>query len=90
MFEALLADDSSRLLMRKLLAGAGMQFNEEAFEEQVMLSMGSTKPCHHMMSWDDAPHALHTCAPNSILHCTKQPFKQPFSSIVLFLVQFEC
>jgi hypothetical protein len=38
-FEALLADDSSRLLMRKLLAGAGMEFDEEAFEEQVKLHM---------------------------------------------------
>lgn len=35
MFEALLANPASRTLMRKLLAGAGMPFNEEAFEEQI-------------------------------------------------------
>lgn len=34
-FEALLANPASRTLMRQLLKGAGMPFNEEAFEEQV-------------------------------------------------------
>ena len=34
-FEALLANQSSRQLMRRLLKGAGMPFNEAAFEEQV-------------------------------------------------------
>lgn len=34
-FEALLANPASRTLMRGLLKGAGMPFNEEAFEEQV-------------------------------------------------------
>jgi hypothetical protein len=34
-FEALLANPASRSLMRQLLKGAGMPFNEEAFEEQV-------------------------------------------------------
>jgi hypothetical protein len=34
-FEALLSNPASRTLMRKLLAGAGMPFDEAAFEEQI-------------------------------------------------------
>jgi hypothetical protein len=34
-FEALLSNPASRTLMRKLLAGAGMPFDEVAFEEQI-------------------------------------------------------
>jgi hypothetical protein len=39
-FEALLANPASRSLMRQLLKGAGMPFNEEAFEEQVKVGGG--------------------------------------------------
>jgi hypothetical protein len=39
-FEALLANPASRSLMRQLLKGAGMPFNEEAFEEQVKVKGG--------------------------------------------------
>lgn len=40
-FEALLANPASRTLMRQLLKGAGMPFNEEAFEEQVKVGGGA-------------------------------------------------
>jgi hypothetical protein len=42
-FEALLANPASRTLMRGLLKGAGMPFNEEAFEEQVKVRGGAAE-----------------------------------------------
>lgn len=46
-FEALLANPASRTLMRQLLKGAGMPFNEEAFEEQV--KVGWAGVTHHLL-----------------------------------------
>jgi hypothetical protein len=45
-FEALLRNESSRVLMRQLLKGAGMPFNEEAFEEQVKVRRHGACVCH--------------------------------------------
>lgn len=61
-FEALLANPASRSLMRQLLKGAGMPFNEEAFEEQVKVrrDMGGWVDTHlmrHAGSAADQPTA---------------------------------